>query len=259
MKTYHIISNPVAGKKKAQKNLSVVKDVFTRRGVAFEVHFSQCAKDSIRIARELTQAGETEIIAMGGDGTLHEVLNGLVDPTACHLGLIPSGTGNDFAEKAGLSLDAEKATNFILDATTKPTDYIEISGKRCMNVSGMGIDVEVLERCQRGKLKGKIKYLISLIQTVFKYKGCKITVETDGVVEEHDALIANACNGSVFGGGIKICPTAEIDDGKINAVVVEKVGGVFKIIGAFIKLMKGKILSYSLTTNIQCINIMIFY
>lgn len=252
MKKYHIISNLTAGKTKSVKNLEKTEKVFSERGVSYETHFTKSVGDATEITRELTLAGEKEIIALGGDGTLHEVLNGLADPTACRLGLIPSGTGNDFAQKAGLSLDAEETAKFILENEPKDTDYIEISGRRCMNVSGLGIDVEVLERCQRGKLKGKIKYFISLIQTIFKYKGTKITVEADGNKEEYDALLANACNGSVFGGGIKICPTAEIDDGKLDAIVVENLGGKFKIISALIQLMKGKILEHPKAKHILC-------
>lgn len=252
MKEYHIISNPVAGKAKTRKNLEIVEKVFSERGVKYQTHFSKCAGDAMSIARGLTAEGAKEVIALGGDGTLHEVLNGLTDPTACNLGLIPSGTGNDFAEKAGLSLDAEKSANFILDNEPKDTDYIEIDGRRCMNVSGLGIDVEVLERCRRGKLRGKIKYLLSLLQSLFKYKGCKVEIEADGKKEEHDVLIATACNGSVFGGGIKICPDAEISDGKLNAVIVDCIGGKIKLIGALIQLLKGKILEYPKTKHILC-------
>ena len=115
MKEYHIISNPIAGKAKTRKNLEIVEKVFSERGVKYQTHFSKCAGDAKSIARGLTAEGAKEVIALGGDGTLHEVLNGLTDPTACNIGLKPSGTGYDFAEKAGLSLDAEKSANFILD------------------------------------------------------------------------------------------------------------------------------------------------
>ena len=252
MKTYHIISNPVAGKKSSQKNLETAQAVFTAHGASFETHVSQSVGDATQIARRLTENGEREIIALGGDGTLHEVLNGLVDPTACHLGLIPSGTGNDFAEHIGLSLDAEKATNLILSTQPKDTDFLDVGGRRCMNVTGFGIDVDVLERCQRGKFKGKMKYLLSLVQGLFKFKGCKIEVQSGDYVKAHNALIATACNGSQFGGGIKICPCAESDDKKLNAVIVDFIDGKLKIIKAFIQLMKGKILEYPATTHFLC-------
>lgn len=249
---YHIIFNPVAGKKKAQKNLTLVEKTLTERGLAFTRHETCASHDAEEIAKRLTLAGEQEIIVMGGDGTLHETLNGLVDPAQTRLGLIPSGTGNDFAERAGIPEDAEKALSLIIDGEAKETDYLEVGGVRCMNVGGIGMDVDVLERCQKGKLKGKIKYLKSLVQSLFSFKGLPILIESEGRVEKHNALIAAACNGSQFGGGISICPTADPADHLIDVVVVDCIGGVFKLIGAFIQLMKGKILEYPRTTHFRC-------
>ena len=249
---YHIILNPIAGKKKAQKNLTIAENFFMARGIAYEAHKTCAVHDAEDIARRLTLAGETDIIVIGGDGTLHEVLNGIVDPTKVKLGLIPSGTGNDFAEKAGIPENAEKALEIIIKGEAKETDYLEVGGKRCMNVGGIGMDVDVLERCNRGKLKGKIKYLMSLIQSLFSFKGLPILIESEGIEEKHDALIAAACNGTQFGGGIVICPTAAPDDHLIDVVVVDCIGGKWKIVKAFIELMKGRVLEYPLTTHFRC-------
>ena len=250
---YHLIYNPVAGKKSALKNLEVVKKILQERGIEFEAHESHATRECSQIAKELTQKGETDLIVLGGDGTLHEVLNGLEDPSKCRLGLIPSGTGNDFAERAGIPLDVEKATLLILDGEAKDTDYLQVGeNHRCMNVGGMGMDVDVLERCHKGKMKGKPKYVLSLLQSLFAFKGYTVTVEVDGKEETHDALIAAVCNGAIFGGGIAICPTAEIDDGKMDVIIVDCIGGVFKLISAFMVLMKGGILEYPLTTHYLC-------
>ncbi len=249
---YHIILNPIAGKKKALKNLAAAEKALTARGVCYEVHRTTAVHDGTEIAKRLTEAGETELIVLGGDGTLHEVLNGIADPAKCRLGLVPSGTGNDFAGRCGLPLDPTKATELILDNPPKPTDYLEVGGVRCMNVAGVGMDVDVLERCKKGKLKGKTKYLLSLIKSLFAFKGLPILVESEGVEEKHGALIAAACNGTQFGGGITICPVAEVDDKKIDVVVVDCIGGKIKIVKAFLKLMKGKILEYPATTHFRC-------
>ena len=249
---YHIIYNPVAGKKKATKNLRVVERVLSERGLAYELHQSCDVHDAEAIARTLTEAGETEFLVLGGDGTLNEVLNGFVDPSVCTIGLIPSGTGNDFAGRMGISLDPEKAILRILDGEAKPVDYIEVSGTRCMNVAGLGIDVDVLERCRKGKMKGKIKYLLSLIKSLFAFKGCRVKIVRDGQEETRNVLICAACNGSQFGGGIKICPPAKEDDGLMDIIVVDCIGGAWKIVLAFIELMKGKVIEYPLTTYFRC-------
>lgn len=247
-----IIVNPVAGKKKTVKNLQIAERVFSERGIAYKVRKTAASGDGEKIARELSEQGEREFVVVGGDGTLHEVLNGLSDPSVCSLGLIPSGTGNDFAEALGIPLEAEKAALKIADGKPADVDYLQIGHRRSMNVAGIGMDVDVLERCQRGKMRGKLKYLKSLLTSLFAFKGYHVKIESEGRVEEHDALIAAVCNGSTFGGGIKICPDAQTDDRKMNVVLIDCIGGKWKIIQAFIQLMKGKVLSYPLTTHFLC-------
>ena len=251
-RTYHIISNPAAGKTKSGKSLQIVQDVFTESGAAFETHLTERAGDATEIARRLTENGETEIIALGGDGTLHEVLNGLADPSACNFGLIPSGTGNDFAEKIGLPLDADATARIVLKGEVKETDYLEVGGMRCMNVAGVGMDVDVLERCQKGKMKGKLKYFKSLLQSLFSFKGYRVEIQSEEVTETRDVLLAAACNGAQFGGGIRICPAADVADGKLDVVIVDCLGGKWKIIKAFMALLKGKILEYPAAKHFLC-------
>ncbi len=249
---YHIILNPTAGKKKALKNLSIVERILTERGIAYEAHKTCAVHDAEDIAKRLTLAGAEDILVIGGDGTLHEVLNGLHDPSRCCLGLIPSGTGNDFAGRLNIPLDAEKALKLIIDGEAKGIDYLEVGGVRCMNVAGIGMDVDVLERCKRGKLKGKMKYLLSLVRSLFAFKGIPVSIKSDGVEEKRKVLLAAACNGTQFGGGIAICPVACPNDGKMDVVVVDCIGGKMKIIKAFLKLLKGKILEYPAASHFLC-------
>ena len=248
----HIVFNPVAGKKRATKNLAIAERIFSERNIPYEVHTTAAAGDGEKIVRALSEEGETQFVVIGGDGTLHEVLNGLSDPTVCTLGLIPSGTGNDFAEALGIPLDGEKAVLKIAEAVPSVVDYMQIGHRRSMNVAGLGMDVDVLERCKKGKLKGKIKYLMSLVQSLFAFKGYKVEFQVNGETQTRDVLIAAICNGSQFGGGIQICPTAQVDDGKLDAIVIDCIGGKIKIIKAFIQLMKGRVLEYPLTQHILC-------
>ena len=249
---YQIIFNPHAGKKKAGKALEKVCQAFREKNISYQVHQTMASHDGETIARRLTKAGASKLVVVGGDGTLHEVLNGIDDPTRCTLGLIPAGTGNDFAAAAGIPLDAMQAAQIILQGQAKPVDFLRIGDRRCMNVTGLGIDVEVLERCERGRMKGKLKYFISLLQTIFTYKGCKMSIEVDGERQTKDLLLGAACNGSQFGGGIPICPTASIADGKIDMITVDCLGGVGKILKALMALMKGKILTYPAATHCLC-------
>lgn len=254
---YHIISNPTAGKRGNKYCLELAKSVFDEAGAEYSVYETTKPGEAQEIAKRLTENGATELVVVGGDGTLHEVLNGIVDPTVCRLGLVPAGTGNDFAEVAKIPLNASEAAKLILKGETKKTDYFTVGGTRCMNIAGMGIDVDVLDRCRKGKLKGRIKYFISLFQSVLAFKGLKVSFQKgDGKIEKN-VMIAAVCNGRQFGGGMPVCPLSEIDDGKLDVVVVEYIKGLGNIVKAFSKLMKGEILGEKITEHFLCDEIVI--
>jgi YegS/Rv2252/BmrU family lipid kinase len=250
---YKIISNPTAGKRGNKQALALTKEVFDAAGVSYEVFETTCRGEAQDIVKKLTEGGEEiKLVIVGGDGTLHETLNGIAEPEKCLLGIIPAGTGNDFAEAAKIPLDAKEAARLILEGEAKPTDYLEMGGVRCMNVAGMGIDTEILQRCERGRMKGKLKYLISLLQSVLSFKGWQIKFKQGEETVELNTLVTAACNGQQFGGGLKICSEAVIDDGKIDVVVVEHIKGIFNLGKALVTLLKGKITTYPKTRHFLC-------
>lgn len=141
----------------------------------------------------------------------------------------------------------------ILSGEAKPTDYIQFDdGKRSINVAGMGIDVDILERVERKKRGGKSKYFFSLLSSLMHYKAVELEASADGgEPTRYHALIACVCNGSQIGGGIRICPDAVIDDGKLELLVAD-CPPRRKILGALIKLMRGKVLSLPITHRVSC-------
>lgn len=247
---YHIIFNPQAQSGKSKRYLDRVIEILTAEGKEFTVHATEYKGHAEELVRALGEEVET-VIAVGGDGTIHEVLNGLCAPEKTNVAFIPAGTGNDFCGAAGVTDDVEEIMERVLRGTPQATDYMEAGGRRCMNVCGMGMDVDVLERCAKGKMTGKIKYYISLLQSVLFYRGCKLKLTVDGQVYERNALFAAVCNGQQFGGGMRICPTADIADGKLEVVTVEKMS-LLQLIPAFIKLMKGEILSHPKAEHFYC-------
>ena len=181
---------------------------------------------------------------MGGDGTMNEVLNGLTNLETVRYGIIPCGSGNDFAGSANIPLDVSAALDIILNGTTKPTDFLVCDGVRGLNAIGTGIDVEILRRCEKSKiLKGKLKYFNSLLISLIKFKFYEFFNEKLPPEQKkaRKTLIDCCGNGKKIGGGIPICPEASIDDGKMDLVIVNELKRI-RIPGALIKLMKGKIL-----------------
>ncbi len=245
----HLIAKPM--KKRGQKLLAEIEERL--KDTPHCLHVTKCRRDGTAIARELTEAGETEIIVIGGDGTLNDVLSGISDPAKCTLGLIPAGTGNDFAASAGIPYGL-KALDLILGGSPQPTDFIDFSdGRRSINIAGLGIDVDILSRCENMKhFHAKSKYFLSLLVSLCKFRGCDITVTVNGVTKEYHALIAAVCNGKQFGGGICMCPPASIEDGKLDLVVVENPPKRRKLPAALLKLMRGKVLSLPFAHHTLC-------
>ena len=239
---YYIIANETRLTGKNAKHLDIVKQVFERAGREYKVLLTTKQGDAKAFTEEITSTGEAHtIVAMGGDGTLHEIINGFKDFENCSLGLIPSGTGNDFADGAGIPMDVKQAAEIIAFRAPQPIDFIELSsGLRSINAVGIGIDVDVLKRTYAGKSKGRSKYLKALISSLIHFKGCSFTVKYDDKEEKHFGLIAALGNGRQIGGGIKLFPDAKINDGYLNLIIVDYISRA-KILGAFIKLMRGKV------------------
>ena len=247
----HVIYNPIAGKGKAPRFRRVLEKRLSEAGIPHRFHDSPVQRGAVEIARNLTRAAgddTVDIVAMGGDGTLNDVLNGLEDPSRVRLGVIPCGSGNDFAAVAGIPTDPDGAAEVLLKGEAKFTDYLECGGVRGINAIGTGIDVDILRRYARMKvLKGSAAYLASLVLTLFSYRARRFREEVDGETRLHNALIACAGNGRRIGGGIPICPEAVIDDGLLDIVIVDDISRA-RIPGAFVKLLRHRILELPTTT-----------
>lgn len=239
------IINPIAGGKngkKIKKALPLIKERLKERKIDFAFHYTNGKGQATTITQDLIKSGATDVVVVGGDGTLHEVINGFTDFENTSLGIIPLGTGNDFASALKLPLDPVKALNVILDGTPKFTDFMQMPTVRGLNIIGMGIDVDVLKRYERLKKKSRFGYTMSLIKTLFNFDYVDFDAEMNGTDKNYHSFIACVANGHRYGGGIPICPVADPADGKLDFVAVDEINGL-KIINAFIKLKKGKVLS----------------
>lgn len=239
------IVNPIAGGKKGRKIkdcVATLKKALTEKNIEHSFYHSTKKGDVAKITDTLIKNGATDLIVVGGDGTLHEVLNGFSNFEKVNMGIIPCGTGNDFAYALGLPNDPLEALEIILNSDAKYTDFMQMPTVRGLNVIGMGIDVEVLKRYEKLKKKNKFGYTKCLIKTLFNFDYTEFEAELNGKVTPYRSFVAVVANGSVFGGGIPICPVADPTDGKLDFVAVKAIKKL-AIIGAFLKLKKGKVLT----------------
>lgn len=251
---YHLIINSTALNAKGEKQLERVQNVFADAGKELEIHKTEHAGHAREIAAELTKGGKfADLITMGGDGTLHEVLNGIEDTEKCTLGLIPMGSGNDFASAAGIPSDVASAAGTIAFRQPTAIDYIQLKdGLRSINAVGCGIDVDVLKRAYAGTKTGKGKYFSAFLKSLRHYKSATYKVSWDGGDErEYKSIVACLGNGMQIGGGIKVFPDAKIDDGYMDLIVVDYLSR-FRTMLAFMKLSRGKVNSIKEVTHVKC-------
>lgn len=251
---YHIIINSNRIKGRAARKLDEVKNVFDRAGKSYCLHFTKYAGHAREIAAELTRKDEkVSLVAMGGDGTLHEVLNGIRDISLCELGVIPAGSGNDFAAAAGIPNDAKYAAQIIAFKAPSAIDYIEFSnGLRSINATGCGMDADIIRNVMKSERLGKSKYILGFLKSVFTYKPRPLAlIDEDGVTREYNALLACLGNGRQIGAGIKLFPSAQIDDGSMEVMIVGY-KSVFNAFISFAKLFFGKLESVRGVTKIRC-------
>ena len=239
------IINPLAGGKdgkKMKKNLALIKARLDQVKEEYRFHFTERARHATKITEELIANGATDIIVVGGDGTLHEVVNGFSQFDKVALGIIPCGTGNDFASALKIPENPVAALDLILNGTPKFTDFMQMPNVRGINVIGMGIDVDVLKRYEMLKKKTKFGYTKCLIKTLFDFEYTDFSVETEKSAKGYRSFLVVVANGNRFGGGIPVCPVASATDNKLDFLTVTEMKKI-KIINAFIKLKQGKVLS----------------
>jgi YegS/Rv2252/BmrU family lipid kinase len=255
---YNFILNPAAGKGKAVKFMNKIKTFLDINSIRYIVHNTLYPGHASEIAAQISGEGAENIIAVGGDGTVNETLNGIRDFEKCALGIIPAGSGNDFSKFINLPKDPVEAMKRIINTEPRYTDFLTINGKRAINVAGMGMDVSVIKRCSRMKyIKGKLQYLVSLLITLLKFDWHKFKVSIDGKEEqEKTTLMIAACNGKYFGGGMPISPESDISDNFLNVIIINKLKK-WKIPLALINLYRGKILKYNFVENILCKSVVI--
>jgi diacylglycerol kinase (ATP) len=201
----------------------------------FEVEATRGPRDAERIAREGVRAGVERVIVAGGDGTLNEVVSGLLGAGLAgyaQVGVLPLGTGGDFARSLGLPRDFDAALAVIAAGKTRSIDAgrVEYRGAgdrpavcHFANVASLGISglVDRLVNRTTKRFGGTVSFAVGSLKGLALYRSASVTLRVDGeVVHDGPLVLATAANGHSFGGGMRVAPRARLDDGLLDVVVV---------------------------------------
>lgn len=217
-----IIMNPTSGSGGGRTLLASISSLLAQRGMQVRVFATQASGDERRQAELALEAGATDVVCVGGDGTLSEVVGVMAGKDAT-LYIVPSGTGNDFARAFGLPREPVAALEAQLSGRPERIDLGTINGKPFLNVAGSGFDVEVLRMTEELKhiYPGEEAYRKAVLAVVSRYQPMEAELSIDGgPFERRRVTIAEFANGQYIGGGMRVAPFARDNDGLLDVVTV---------------------------------------
>lgn len=241
---YIFIVNPESAKGNAMKIIGNIEKVCKQEHIEYEVCYTLAQGDATRLAQSYKD-DENIIYAVGGDGTLSEVLNGVVG-TKNKIGIIPAGSGNDFYR-----------TVKELGKTEIESDVGVVNGKYFLNIACVGIDAEVANNVPLMKKKNvKVKnlYTASILYTFTHFKFKQIHFKSQEKDEKGNFTILSICNGRYYGGGYNISPKASLEDNYFDVYYINKLR-LPSIINLLLKLKKGKLEQDKRTNHFKTNNI----
>jgi YegS/Rv2252/BmrU family lipid kinase len=220
------IVNPISGagasRDASTARAALVRDRFRAAGIDGEVHIPERRHHATALASEALDRGVHTVIAWGGDGTINEVASVLAG-TGAALGIVPAGSGNGFARALQLPRRPRAAIDGALLGVERLIDIGELNGRTFVNIAGVGLDARIAERfnaCELGK-RGMGPYLRIGLQEAFRFAPLQLELELDGERLESRALLVAFANGGEYGNRARIAPHARVDDGRLEAVVVQ--------------------------------------
>ncbi len=222
---YEIIFNPTAGRGRAARALERVRHFFEAQTLPYRVWPTEAPQHATRLVNALAE--DASVLALGGDGTVHEVAAGCIG-TERTLGVVPVGSGDDFAFALGLDRrDLEGALRTVTSGGVRVIDTGLVNGEPFVNAIGTGFDAEVAARVRTVPRlhKGLSAYLYAVIATLRTLSLAEVSVVVDDEeVFSGRSLLVSTQNGPRNGGGFLFAPTARLDDGSFEVMVAGAVG-----------------------------------
>jgi diacylglycerol kinase (ATP) len=220
-----VVANPTAGRGRSGRVIGEVTTGLHALRVPHEIRVSESGPDLERLAREAAEGGARIVAVLGGDGSASLAANGLVG-TGAALAALPSGTGNDFAKAIGAGR-LRTAIELLANPKTMDLDVIEATTgaehRHIVNIASAGFDSEVNETANGMTVRvgATGTYVVALLRTLSRFSPAAFTIQVDDQRLELDAMLVEVGNGRWTGGGMKVLPTALMNDGVLDVCLVE--------------------------------------
>ena len=252
MKKLCIIVNPIAGKGAGKKAIPEIIKKLDEIGLAYDLLQTEYPGHAIALAEEAGTNGYATVVAVGGDGTVNEVINGLMQAKNNHhltanLAVLPVGRGNDFSFGMGIPSELDSAIRLLADGHVRLIDIGMVKGGDYPDGryfgNGIGIGFDTIVGFEAAKLPSFISgipaYIIAALKTIFLFFDAPLLrIEIDDEVIEQPCLLVSMMNGKRMGGSFMFAPQSSSDDGLLNLCVVHQVTR-WQVLGLFPKVMSG--------------------
>lgn len=216
-----LILNPTAGNGKAQKLFDSIEPYLDKSSI--EVVRTERPGHATELAREVSDREDLTVISLGGDGTHHEVINGLMPAAKPIFAVIPAGTGNDFVRNLSYPSDPRAKLEVALNGSLQWIDVGQVNDQYFLTVSGVGFDAEVagwVNHHDKGG-NGTWIFLRGILRHLIRYQSADMTITAGPIERSGRTFLVAAGNGVYYAGGMRMCPGAKIDDGKFFVVWVK--------------------------------------
>jgi len=216
-----LLVNPTAGGGRSRLFALEAARVLRDLGREIDVRVSRERGEVERLARAAAARGADRVLVCGGDGTVHEAVNGLAG-TATALAILPGGRGNDLAATMGVPLDPGGATRHALTAPVRRIDLGLVNGRRFGTVAGLGFDADVALRTNRGAWRraGRFAYIGGILASLATFRAPRLVIVVGDTQREGRYLMCAISNTGRYGGGVRIAPGACADDGLLDVCLI---------------------------------------
>ena len=220
-KKIFLIINRYAGNKEGARALEIVVPYLKKKECLVEYSFTNHPKHATELAAKAVSDGFNLVVAVGGDGTVNEVAQGLYGK-GIKMGIIPMGSGNGLARELGISMDMHKSARALIKGKNLKVDVCRLNNQRFLCTSGIGFDAMIADKMSKAVSRGFLKYVQLVIQESIFFKSVNVRMKIDGVLIEESIFLITFANASQFGNNAFIAPEASMTDGLIDVVIVRK-------------------------------------
>lgn len=249
-----IILNPYANRWQARARRPEIEAAFAATGLAFDISETERPGEATALAETAVAEGYDAVVAAGGDGTISEVVNGLMraagDGVTVPLGILPIGSANDFPQMVAIPLDLETAVQVIAVGKTRQIDVGRVNDHYFDNNSAVAMEPMItLEQMAITKVQGELRYLLALVKGLFKLKAWQMSIRWDDGGYDGPAYLLSVCN-SARTGGFDMAPGAVVDDGLLDVVFAPQIP-MRQVLAVLAGLLRGRHIYHPAVTFVR--------